>query len=101
MLSNHAPPPPLAERIGLIAPRPVFLIYANPGQGGENERQPGYYEAAGEPKQLWKVPGAVAHGWDRRPAGRVRAARDRLPRRRTARALTTQQSWFSRPVSTS
>ena len=58
VFSNQTPPPPLVERIGQIAPRPVFLIYADPGDGGEKERQPGYYAAAGEPKQLWKVPGA-------------------------------------------
>jgi hypothetical protein len=62
VFSNHGPPPPLADRIGLIAPRPVFLIYADPGQGGESERQTGYYAAAGEPKQLWKVPGAEHTG---------------------------------------
>ena len=69
VFSNHAPPPPLAERIGLIAPRPVFLIYADPGQGGEKERQPGYFAAAGEPKQMWKVPGAShTGGIDAQPA---------------------------------
>jgi uncharacterized protein len=69
VLSNHAPPPPLGERIGLIAPRPVFLIYADPGQGGEAERQPGYFAAASEPKQMWKVPGAShTGGIDAQPA---------------------------------
>ena len=69
VFSNHAPPPPLAERIGLIAPRPVFLIYSDPGQGGEKERQPSYYAAAGEPKQMWKVPGAShTGGIDAQPA---------------------------------
>ena len=62
VFSNHGPPPPLADRIGEIAPRPVFLIYAAPGMGGEAERQPGYYAAAGEPKQMWKVPGASHTG---------------------------------------
>ncbi len=69
VFSNQTPPPPLVERIGQIAPRPVFLIYAAPGDGGENERQPGYYAAAGEPKQLWKVPGAShTGGIDAQPA---------------------------------
>ena len=69
VFSNQAPPPPLAERIGQIAPRPVFLIYADPGQGGEKQRQPGYYAAAGEPKQMWKVPGAShTGGIDAQPA---------------------------------
>jgi hypothetical protein len=69
VFSNHTPPPPLVERIGLIAPRPVFLIYADPGQGGEKERQPGYFAAAGEPKRMWKVPGAShTGGIDAQPA---------------------------------
>jgi uncharacterized protein len=68
VFSNHAPPPPLAERIALIAPRSVFLIYADPGMGGELERQPDYYAAAREPKQMWKVPGAShTGGIDARP----------------------------------
>jgi pimeloyl-ACP methyl ester carboxylesterase len=62
VFSNHAPPPKLVDRIGQLAPRPVFLIYAAPGMGGEAERQPGYYAAAGEPKQMWKVPGASHTG---------------------------------------
>ena len=62
VFSNHGPPPPLAERIGEIAPRPVFLIYAAPGMGGEADRQPDYYAAAGSPKQMWKVPGASHTG---------------------------------------
>ena len=101
VFSNHAPPPPLAERIGLIAPRPVFLIYADPG--------PGRREGAaarllrGRRRAEADVEGArrLTHGRHRCPAGRVRAARDRLPRRRARRALTTQQSCASRPVSTS
>jgi uncharacterized protein len=69
VFSNQSPPPPLVERIRRIAPRPVFLIYADPGQGGEKERQPGYYAAAGQPKQMWKVPGAThTGGIDAQPA---------------------------------
>jgi pimeloyl-ACP methyl ester carboxylesterase len=58
VFGNDGPPPPIVDRIGLIAPRPVFLIYADPGMGGESSRQPKYYAAAGEPKQMWKVPGS-------------------------------------------
>lgn len=58
VFQNHGPPPPIVERIGLIAPRPVLLIYAEPGQGGERTRQPRYYAAAGEPKAIWRVPGS-------------------------------------------
>lgn len=62
VFSNHGPPPPIVERIGLIAPRPVFLISAEHGIGNENGRQPRYYAAAGEPKELWEVPGAEHTG---------------------------------------
>ena len=59
VLSNEPPPPPLAERVALIAPRAAMFVYADPGMGGENVRQPRYYAAAGEPKALWKVPGST------------------------------------------
>jgi hypothetical protein len=58
VFQNHGPHPPIDERIGLIAPRPVFLIYAVPGIGEEDVRQPEYYAAAGEPKSIWQVPGS-------------------------------------------
>jgi pimeloyl-ACP methyl ester carboxylesterase len=69
VFSNHGPPPPIMDRIGRIAPRPVFLIYAEHGIGGENTRQPKYYEAAGEPKTIWQVPDSKhTGGIDARPA---------------------------------
>jgi hypothetical protein len=69
VFSNHGPPPAIVDRIGRIAPRAVFLIYADPGLGGENTRQPKYYAAAGEPKAIWKVPGSRhTGGIDARPA---------------------------------
>jgi dienelactone hydrolase len=69
VFSNHAPPPRIVDRIAEIAPRAVFLIYAEPGMGGEDSRQPGYFAAAGAPKEIWKVPGAEhTGGIDARPA---------------------------------
>ncbi len=62
VFSNHGPPPPISARIGLIAPRSVLLIYADPGMGGENTRQAGFYAAAQQPKAMWKVPGAKHTG---------------------------------------
>ena len=62
VFSNQTSPPKIVDRIGEIAPRSVFLIWADPGQGGELERQPKYYAAAGAPKQLWQVPGAEHTG---------------------------------------
>ncbi|MGH3118124.1 MAG: alpha/beta hydrolase [Gaiellales bacterium] len=69
VFSNHGPPPAIVDRIGRIAPRPVFLIYADPGLGGENTRQPQYYAASGEPKSIWKVPDSKhTGGIDARPS---------------------------------
>jgi hypothetical protein len=62
LFSNHLPPPPIADRIGAIAPRPVLLIYADPGVGGESTSQPEYFAAAGEPKAIWRVPGSSHTG---------------------------------------
>ena len=68
VFSNHGPPPAIVDRIGRIAPRAVFLIYADPGSGGESTRQPKYYAAAREPKAIWMVPGAEhTGGLDARP----------------------------------
>jgi hypothetical protein len=62
LFGNTGPQPPIVDRIGLIAPRSVFLIYAVPGIGGEDYRQPLYHAAAGQPKQIWRVPGAEHTG---------------------------------------
>jgi hypothetical protein len=58
LFSNTLPPPSLEDLVGRIAPRPVFIIYAVPGQGGESELSQAYYDAAREPKTIWQVPGA-------------------------------------------
>jgi hypothetical protein len=58
VFQNHGPHPRPEGRIGLISPRPVFLIYAVPGLGEEDIRQPQFYAAAGEPKSIWRVPGS-------------------------------------------
>ncbi len=57
VFSGHTPPPSLRDLVARIAPRPVFLIYAENGGGGE-ELTPQYYAAAGQPKQQWMVPDA-------------------------------------------
>lgn len=67
VLSGTAPPPALDDLIAKISPRPVFLIYAEHGAGGE-ELNTTYYHAAGKPKQLWRVPGAGhTGGYDAAP----------------------------------
>jgi pimeloyl-ACP methyl ester carboxylesterase len=69
VFSSQLPPPHIVDRIGDIAPRPVLLIYADPGMGGESTRQSEYFAAAGDPKSIWKVPGAShVGGLDAQPA---------------------------------
>ncbi len=62
IFSNDLPPPSLEDLATRIAPRPVFFIYAVPGQGGEAELTELFYDAAREPKTIWKVPGAEHTG---------------------------------------
>jgi fermentation-respiration switch protein FrsA (DUF1100 family) len=57
VLANQAPPPSLVDLTPRIAPRPMFLIYALHGTGGEEKQlNPKYYAAAGPPKQIWEIP---------------------------------------------
>jgi fermentation-respiration switch protein FrsA (DUF1100 family) len=54
VLSGTAPPPSLADLVPRIAPRPLLLIHAGHGAGGE-ELNPHYYRAASTPKSLWRI----------------------------------------------
>lgn len=62
LFSNNAPPPNLIELVSKIAPRPVLLIYAEHGQGGE-ELSADYFEAAGDPKQVWMTDSGHVGGY--------------------------------------
>jgi uncharacterized protein len=67
VLTGTPPPPPLDDLVARIAPRPIFLIYAGRGGGGE-EMNPKYFESALEPKTLWKIDEAEhVGGFDARP----------------------------------
>lgn len=69
LFSNTLPPPSLEDLVGRIAPRPVAIIYAMPGQGGEAELSQVFYDAGREPKTIWRVPGAGhTGGIEARPA---------------------------------
>jgi fermentation-respiration switch protein FrsA (DUF1100 family) len=57
LLGGTGPPPSLTDLVPRIAPRPLFLIYAGRGAGGE-ELNADYYRAASRPKQLWRIPEA-------------------------------------------
>jgi uncharacterized protein len=61
IMSGSAPPPSLADLVPQISPRPLFLIYAGQGGGGE-DLNPDYYRAASDPKTLWKISEATHVG---------------------------------------
>jgi uncharacterized protein len=57
LFTNDLPPPSLKSDVEKIAPRAVFLVYGENGQGGsETKPNRGFYDAAREPKQIWEVP---------------------------------------------
>ena len=53
---RHGPPSSVGSGLPL-PPRPLFLIYAGKGGGGE-ELNPDYYDAASRPRALWRIPEA-------------------------------------------
>jgi fermentation-respiration switch protein FrsA (DUF1100 family)/uncharacterized membrane protein YidH (DUF202 family) len=57
LLSGTRPPPSLMDLVPRISPRPLLLVYAGRGGGGE-ELNPDYYRAALAPKELWMIPEA-------------------------------------------
>ena len=68
VLSGTLPPPSLEELAGQISPRALFLVYGEQGQDVEPTVNKPYFAAAGEPKELWEVPGAGhTGGLDARP----------------------------------
>jgi fermentation-respiration switch protein FrsA (DUF1100 family) len=58
VLTGKAAPSSLEDLAAEISPRPLFLIYAGDGGGGE-ELNPDYYAAAGGPKEIWMVEGSA------------------------------------------
>jgi fermentation-respiration switch protein FrsA (DUF1100 family) len=66
LFSNDSPPPNLKDLARQIAPRPVFFIYAERGQGGE-ELSADFYASAGQPKELWKTNSGHTGGYDADP----------------------------------
>jgi uncharacterized protein len=62
VFSNHLPPPEIGSVVGRIAPRPVLFIYGEHDQSNVIDLTPRFYAKAGEPKALWRVPGASHTG---------------------------------------
>jgi dienelactone hydrolase len=55
LFTGDAPPANLAELVGQIAPRPVFLIYAGSAAQGGEELNEAYAAAAGESATRWRI----------------------------------------------
>jgi fermentation-respiration switch protein FrsA (DUF1100 family) len=93
IFSNSLPPQSLKSDAERIAPRALFLVYGEKGQGG-SEKQPnlGFYSVAGEPKEIWEVPdGQHIAGLETRPQEYERRVvgffdRTLLPSRRNERS---------------
>jgi alpha/beta superfamily hydrolase len=62
VFSNHLPPPNLKGLVGRIAPRPVFFVYGEHDQPNVRSLTPSYFRQAGDPKALWRIPGASHTG---------------------------------------
>jgi MYXO-CTERM domain-containing protein len=58
VFGNEPVPPNLADLVGDIAPRATFFVYGEEGQPQEIDLNPTYHDAAGEPTELWEVPGS-------------------------------------------
>jgi uncharacterized protein len=65
IFASDLPPPSLIHLSADIS-KPLFVIYADPGQGGETlSRQ--YYDAATGPKEVWVAPGGHVGAIDAAP----------------------------------
>jgi fermentation-respiration switch protein FrsA (DUF1100 family) len=67
VFGNQSPPANLADLIGDVAPRPVYLVYAARGQGGEELSGSAFYESAGEPKFKWETDSGHTGGLEAQP----------------------------------
>jgi len=58
VFTNNLPPADLRSLVPKITPRAVFFIYGEHGQPAEEPANRAFYEDAGAPKEIWKVPDA-------------------------------------------
>jgi fermentation-respiration switch protein FrsA (DUF1100 family) len=65
VLQDRLPPENLVDLVGKIAPRPVFLIHGGADDSGQ--RNPDYYAAAKQPKQIWEARGGHTDGISEQP----------------------------------
>lgn len=61
LFSDSLPPPRIGDVVGDIAPRPLLLIWASPGQGGE-WFNPRYHDLAGPAATIWEIPDGAHTG---------------------------------------
>jgi hypothetical protein len=66
VFGNQSPPANLDDLVEDIAPRAVYLIYAQRGQGGE-DLSATYFESAGRPKFLWETDSGHTGGLEAQP----------------------------------
>lgn len=83
VLQNRLPPDNLMALVPKIAPRPVFLIHGGADDSGH--RNPDYYRAAGQPKQIWEAKGGHTGGIAEEPQEYERRVIDFLDRSLLAR----------------
>jgi uncharacterized protein len=65
ILQNRLPPDNLLELVPRIAPRPILLIHGGADDAGH--RNPAYFRAAREPKQIWEARGGHTDGISEHP----------------------------------
>ena len=89
------PPPSLERLVARIAPRPLFLIYAGRGAGGE-DLNPDYYSGASSPKSLWKIPKPATSAASRRDRASTSGASSGSSTKRCSRGTEPHASTWSR-----
>jgi uncharacterized protein len=65
VFQNRLPPDNLMDLVPEIAPAPIFLIHGGADDAGH--RNPDYFRAAQEPKQIWEAEGGHTDGIDEQP----------------------------------
>jgi hypothetical protein len=68
VLTDRLPPRSVRDLVDEVSPTALLLVYGEQGQPQEISMNPDFYEAAGEPKELWEVPeSAHIDGIDAQP----------------------------------
>ena len=65
VFQNRLPPDNLMDLVPKISPTPIFLIHA--GNDDAGHRNPDYFRAAREPKQIWEAEGGHTDGISEQP----------------------------------